>query len=701
MSKEKFKCTKELLEKAKNGDKEAIAFLYENTKDIAYKKAYSILKNHHDAEDIAEDTFVKTLEKLDTIKRPGEFTSWISKVAENKAKDLIKKSKPTYMGEDFEYSTDDPNSDQSVLPENVAESNENIDLYKQLISKLTDNQRTALVLNRIEGRTFKDIAEMLCCSESTVKSRVHLGEEKLKKEAEKLKKKGYTLNGMMPLDFFTYMSNTLGVTSSNISVILGSATTKSLSLKAMVSVVTAILIAFGGLLSTNFLYGTPEPKQNGLTKPTTTLSSTIETTALKSSSQKETTVIKTIATDKQTTIPKKVVPQTVPITMATKNYQVITKVPSTTPRKNNDPETTFSKAFSAYKNVLRKYASEIKSSNNQSNKGKSRQIVFADILGDDTPEMIFTEDDKFSDYITISIYTYDNGECKKIGFNLGFDSMGEYALRYYSDGESPYFLYQKANKKNLYIFVPNDDDDTPLIKLSNNYNKTKGRGKEWENTVEFDELKINKKNIFSDSDKLLLYNEGNSKKYSKYCNSKNCESMSFNKAMKFVGKYNNDNKDYSSIIGTYFLVKNGNSDYKIKINSSGGFNFGIYSTVSSFTELDIKCNGVIKKLKKVNDNKYTFYFGDLSFHDGDLFDKTKNSKSIINTKDKVVFYAKGTLPSEMDKNDYKAYKSFFNDNDSPIKNNIIILRNKSRNMCEVYMKESPFIDVSNLFVQHK
>lgn len=698
MSKEKFKCTKELLEKAKNGDKEAIALIYENTKDIAYKKAYSILKNHHDAEDIAEDAFVKTLEKIDTIKKPNEFTSWINKVAENKAKDLIKKSKPTYMGEDFEYTTDDPNSDQSALPENVAESNENIDLYKQLISKLSDNQRTALVLNRIEGRTFKEIAEMLCCSESTVKSRVRLGEDKLKKEAEKLKKKGYTLNGMMPLDFFTYMSNTLGVTSSNISVILGSATTKSLSLKAMVSIVTAILIAFSGLLSTNFLYGTPEPKQNGLTKPTTTLSSTIETTALKSSSQKETTVIKTIATDEQqTTIPKRVVPQTVPITMATKNYQVITKVPSTTPKKNNNPETTFSKAFSAYKNVLRKYASEIKSSLNWSNNDKTGQIVFTDILGDDTPEMLLTMENHMNLILTLSIYTYDNGECKKIGFsNMGRmrHIRGEYILRY-PVKESPYFLYQKSNEKNLYIFTPNANATSPLIKLSNNYKKNPEArdisSAYNENAVEVDELKNNKKNIFSDSDKLLFYNEGNSKKYSKYCNSKKCESMSFNEAMNFVGKYNNDNEDYSSIIGNYYLVLNDLPCYKIKINSSAGF-VGMLIDSSfregNYTLGDLRVNGVIKKLKKVNDNKYTFYFGDLSFYDSGSFNKTKNSKSIFNTKDKVVFYAKGTLPSEMDKNDYKAYKSSFNDNNSPIKNNIIILRNKSRNMCEVYIKEN-------------
>lgn len=260
MIEEKFKCTKELLEKVKNGDDEATVLLYKNIKNISYKKAYSILKNHHDAEDIAEDVFVKTIEKIDTIKKPNEFISWVSTVAENKAKDLIKKNKPVYMGENFEYSTDDVNSDQSVLPENIAESNENINLYKQLVSKLSDNQRTALILNKIEEKKFREIAEILGCSENTVKSRVRLGEIKLKREAERLKKKGYTLNGMLPLDFFTYMSNALGITASNISSIIG-LTTNKLSLKAMISIVTAILVAFSGLLGVSLVYGEIRPKQ--------------------------------------------------------------------------------------------------------------------------------------------------------------------------------------------------------------------------------------------------------------------------------------------------------------------------------------------------------------------------------------------------------------------------------------------------------
>lgn len=253
MSKEKFKYTKEFLEKVKNGDNDATTLLYEDAKDIAYNKAYSILNNHHDAEDIAEDSVLRAIEKIDTIKKPSEFPAWIRRVAENKAKDYIKKDKPTYMGEDFEYTTNDLNSNQKVLPEKMADSQENIDLYKKLISKLTDDQRNALVLNRIEGYKTREIAEMLGCSENTIKSRIHQGEKKLVKEAESLKKKNYTLNGMMPLDFFTVMSKSLGVTSANVASVVGATVLKSLSMKIVASVV-AVVVVLSGAIGTNYFY---------------------------------------------------------------------------------------------------------------------------------------------------------------------------------------------------------------------------------------------------------------------------------------------------------------------------------------------------------------------------------------------------------------------------------------------------------------
>lgn len=262
MSKEKIKYTKEFLEKVKNGDNNTTTLLYEDAKDIAYNKAYSILNNHYDAEDIAEDSVLRAIEKIDTIKKPSEFPAWIRRVAENKAKDYIKKDKPTYMGEDFEYTTNDLNSDQKVLPEKMADSQENIDLYKKLISKLTDDQRNALVLNRIEGYKTREIAEMLGCSENTIKSRIHQGEKKLVKEAESLKKKGYTLNGMMPLDFFTVMSKSLGVTSTNVASVVGATVLKSLSMKIVASVV-AVVVVVSGVVGVSYLYTKSDVTQNG------------------------------------------------------------------------------------------------------------------------------------------------------------------------------------------------------------------------------------------------------------------------------------------------------------------------------------------------------------------------------------------------------------------------------------------------------
>lgn len=244
MSKEKFKYTKEFLEKVKNGDNDATTLLYE------------------DAKDIAEDSVLRAIEKIDTIKKPSEFPAWIRRVAENKAKDYIKKDKPTYMGEDFEYTTNDLNSDQKVLPEKMADSKENIDLYKKLIAKLTDDQRNALVLNRIEGYKTREIAEMLGCSENTIKSRIHQGEKKLVKEAENLKKKGYTLNGMIPLDFFTFMSKSLGVTSTNVASVVGATVLKSLSLKIVAGVV-AVVVVVSGVVGVNYLYTKSDVTQNG------------------------------------------------------------------------------------------------------------------------------------------------------------------------------------------------------------------------------------------------------------------------------------------------------------------------------------------------------------------------------------------------------------------------------------------------------
>lgn len=192
--KEKIIYTKEFLEKVKNRDNTATELLYEDLKDTVYKRVIDILKNHHDAEDIVMESLEKAIEKLDSLKNPSDFPSWLGRIAENTAKNFLKRSRTVYLEDSVLDSATDELNDKGVNPVEFAESNENIELYKKLIGKLSEEQRTVLILNRIEGYKYKEIAEILGCAESTVKYRVRQGKKNLTKEAEKLRKKGYTLN---------------------------------------------------------------------------------------------------------------------------------------------------------------------------------------------------------------------------------------------------------------------------------------------------------------------------------------------------------------------------------------------------------------------------------------------------------------------------------------------------------------------------
>lgn len=134
-----------------------------------------------------------------------------------------------------------------------------------------------------------------------------------------------------------------------------------------------------------------------------------------------------------------------------------TKVVETT---TQPPKPDYSEAYKAYKTVLKQNAFEIKDYDFQNETNKSKQIVFADILGDDTPELIFSKAtidsrDKSRKNASHNIYSYANGKCEKISFEDDYSSdlKDEYILQ--TDDiqmYTPYIIYQKKNDKSLYMF---------------------------------------------------------------------------------------------------------------------------------------------------------------------------------------------------------------------------------------------------------
>ncbi|MBQ1862523.1 MAG: sigma-70 family RNA polymerase sigma factor [Clostridia bacterium] len=173
------------LKKLLSGDEKAFEeFIKENQAKV-YRVALSMVRNPQDAEDIAQETFVKVYMSLSSFAGRSEITTWVYRIAYNLSIDFLKKHGKRAK---ITKTLDDPDdtellelSDDSFLPEDAFEKKEvKKDIYDALQS-LPDEQRELIELKDIHGFSYEEIAEMLSIKEGTLKSRLNRGRLALKK----------------------------------------------------------------------------------------------------------------------------------------------------------------------------------------------------------------------------------------------------------------------------------------------------------------------------------------------------------------------------------------------------------------------------------------------------------------------------------------------------------------------------------------
>lgn len=185
-----------LVEKAKNGDQSAITQLYEATSKAVYFTALKIVGNPSDAEDIAQDTYVTAISKLSDLKDNATFPKWIKTIAANTAKNYMIKKKPMLFNtdEDEEAALGSiPEISEDFLPETAADKNETSRLISDMIDKLPEKQRMAVIMYYYDEMEISEIAEMMETNDSTIKSRLNYARKYIKDEVETLEKKGTRL----------------------------------------------------------------------------------------------------------------------------------------------------------------------------------------------------------------------------------------------------------------------------------------------------------------------------------------------------------------------------------------------------------------------------------------------------------------------------------------------------------------------------
>ncbi|MCV2523585.1 RNA polymerase sigma factor SigW [Bacillus velezensis] len=182
---------KKRIKQVKKGDQNAFAEIVDLYKDKIYQLCYRMLGNVHEAEDIAQEAFIRAYVNIDSFDINRKFSTWLYRIATNLTIDRIRKKKPDYYL-DAEVAGAEGLTMYSqiaadgVLPEDAVLSLELSDTIQKKILKLPDKYRTVIVLKYIDELSLIEIGEILNIPVGTVKTRIHRGREALRKQLRDL-----------------------------------------------------------------------------------------------------------------------------------------------------------------------------------------------------------------------------------------------------------------------------------------------------------------------------------------------------------------------------------------------------------------------------------------------------------------------------------------------------------------------------------
>lgn len=174
---------KVLIKKAQEGDNMAFQEIMNLHGQKMLGLAYKFTKNHQDAEDLYQETFLKIYKNLKSFRFESEFSTWAYRVLANLAYNSFRKQKSNQTvdldaGERDMWETipgdDRDNADTEVYTESLRDQ-----IYSAM-SDLSQKQKTVFIMKHYEGKKIKDIAGILGTTEGTVKKYLFRATQKMR-----------------------------------------------------------------------------------------------------------------------------------------------------------------------------------------------------------------------------------------------------------------------------------------------------------------------------------------------------------------------------------------------------------------------------------------------------------------------------------------------------------------------------------------
>jgi RNA polymerase sigma-70 factor (ECF subfamily) len=170
---------RQIIDRCKQGDLSAFDELVHRYEKSVFNLAYRMTGNYDDAGDVASEAFVKVFNAITSFRGDASFATWVYRIATNVYLDHRKRQKGHQTTSLDEYLELEENSvarqivDPSPVPGELLEARERRAALDHAISLLPEYQRLMVVMFHMDGKTYEEIAEIMCLPIGTVKSRLN------------------------------------------------------------------------------------------------------------------------------------------------------------------------------------------------------------------------------------------------------------------------------------------------------------------------------------------------------------------------------------------------------------------------------------------------------------------------------------------------------------------------------------------------
>jgi RNA polymerase sigma-70 factor (ECF subfamily) len=175
----------DLVLRAQRGDLKAYDELVQRYQERIYATVYHMTSNHEDANDLAQDSFIKAYQALKSFKGGSSFYTWLYRIAVNKTINFLKQRKNrTHMSlNDLDFNTENNPDLVALISENTPRRDAGLkELQEKLnaaLLKLSEPHRLVVVLHDVQGQSHEEIAEIMECNIGTVRSRLFYARQQL------------------------------------------------------------------------------------------------------------------------------------------------------------------------------------------------------------------------------------------------------------------------------------------------------------------------------------------------------------------------------------------------------------------------------------------------------------------------------------------------------------------------------------------